>query len=222
VIEDSTQLDLVPPDELAAAELSAEAELERTGSLTLDRVLRLRPAHVLVARRLLSAGVGIRATAAACGLGVHTVSRIREDLAARGPAGKEDVLRGALSDESRRAALLCAERVSEVLAKPHPDTPVRDLATAARNLAELAELLSGRATARIELAGPTPDDLRAAWREVDITPAVVVTPPCARPREDAAGACTTGTTGTTQTGQEAEIPPPQPAHHEQDATCAPA
>ena len=207
--QETTQLDLVTAADLAAAETAAETELDRAGSLTLERVMHLRPAHVLVARRLLSAGVGIRATAAACGLGVHTCSRIREDLAARGPAGAEDELRAGLSTESRRAALLCAERVSEILSHPHPDVPVRDLSTAARNLAELAELLSGRATSRIEMTGPTPDDLRAAWREVDITPAVVVTPPCARPREDSAGDCMTCTTDATGTGQRDGTPTPQ-------------
>jgi hypothetical protein len=211
------QADLIPAADVESVVAAAEGELaRRTGDYTMERALRLRPAHCEVARRLLLAGIGIRATAAAVGLGVHTVSAIRDEIAARGPAGREDDLRAALSDESRRAAVLCAERVSEILSHPSPDVPVRDLATAAERLASLAELLSGRATSRIETIGPTPDDVRDELARMSAAVDVVVTPPRAGARGEP---CTTCTSCTSETGQGARTAAPQLTDGQEDRTA---
>lgn len=139
-----------PAPELPGLSVEVVETRERDGDYTLDRVKVRRPEAYRLARRHLEAGLSMEAIADLCEMSKHTVLAIAEEMGRSKNLTGDEVGRIVFQREARRASVMAAAKVNEMLDKGGERLTLKDVAVALKYTTEAAELIDGRPTARVE------------------------------------------------------------------------
>jgi hypothetical protein len=134
---------------------------EQDGNYTLERVKVRRPEGYRLARRHLEAGLSLDAVADLCEMSKHTVMAIAEEVGKEHGLTGDEVGRLVFQRESRRASVLAAAKVAEMLSKGGEGVDLKSAAVALKYTTEAAELVAGLPTARVEMTGVKVEDALA-------------------------------------------------------------
>ena len=138
------QLELIPSS-LIPDNVFEEQEVR--GHFTGARLSVRDPAKYQVIASLLAENMGVKTVATLAKVSVHTVQAVREHEPQLIATLKERIAKGA-----RSTARLCIDRLRDVVLDKDSKISARDLAIITGVLVDKAELLSGGATARVEMA----------------------------------------------------------------------
>jgi len=139
------QLPLIPSSEMDDGLFCAE---EKKGSYTGSRLKVRDPKRYQAIKSLLAENIGVKRIADLLDVHLHSVQAVREM-----ESGSIATLREVIAKASRNASHLCVDRIKEMLLDEdeRKKLTLRELGIAYGILTTNAELLSGRATARVDV-----------------------------------------------------------------------